>query len=134
MEYHHNVRHPHLTFSSLDVYRMLQVVYPITPVTCRYRSMLYTLRGHRHNPFAWTLANILRPIVKLVSKRVFAEDARIYHAVQKGLMVSPHQGVIGTREERIYVFQEYVNQACQGSSELPMAASAMNGEVNSRMP
>jgi phenylpropionate dioxygenase-like ring-hydroxylating dioxygenase large terminal subunit len=130
MEYWHHVRHPHITFSSLDVNRMLFSVFPISPTTCRYRCMIYTLHGYRRNPIAWALARLLRPIVKALGKRVFAEDARIYEAVQKGLMSSPHRGVIGTREERIHVFQEYVNQACQGANELPMATNAMNGEAH----
>jgi choline monooxygenase len=129
-EYWHHVRHPHLTFASLDVHRMLFGVFPITPTTCRYWCILYTVRGYRRSPIAWALAGILKPIVKTVSKKIIAEDARIYDAVQKGLMTSPHRGVIGTREERIYAFQEYVNQACQGSSELPMAANAMIGQSN----
>jgi hypothetical protein len=48
----------------------------------------------------------------LVARRVFAEDATIYEGVQKGLAASPHPGVIGVREERIYYFQKYVLDAC----------------------
>jgi choline monooxygenase len=109
---------------------MLLCVFPTSPTTCRYWSVLYTLRGNRPNPMAWALATLLRPIVKSVVKRIFAEDARIYNAIQMGLMASPHRGVIGTREERIYVFQEYVNQACQGAAELPMVKASVNGEGN----
>ncbi len=127
-EYWHHVRHPHVTFASLDVHRMLFCVLPITPTTCRYWCILYTLRGHRKNPFSWALSRFLRPIVKTVSKKVFYEDAKIYESVQKGMMASPHRGVIGTREERIYVFQEYVTQACQGVIELPILTRALNGE------
>lgn len=123
MEYWHHVRHPHITFSSLDVNRILFCVFPLSPTTCRYRMVLYTLRGHRRGPLAWSLARFLRPIVKGVSKKVVAEDATIYQEVQKGLMASPHTGVIGTREERIYMFQEYVNKMCEGVRELPLAAN-----------
>jgi choline monooxygenase len=126
-EYRHQLRHPHITYSSLDVYRMVQCVFPVSPTTCRYRSILYTLRGHRRNPLAWALARILRPIVKYVGLRVFAEDGAIYGSVQKGLMASPHPGVIGTREERIYVFQEYIQQACNGARELSVVKSTTNG-------
>jgi choline monooxygenase len=125
MEYWHHVRHPHVAYSSLDVHRMLFCVFPISPTTCRYWNMLYTLRGHYRNPFAWTLAQFLRPIVKSIGKKVFAEDAAIYSDVQKGIMASPHRGVIGTREERIYVFQEYVNRECRGATELPMVETTV---------
>lgn len=126
-EYWHHVRHPHVTLTSLDVHRMIFCVFPLTPTTCRYWCVLYTLRGHRRNPLAWALSRVLRPIVTRVAEKVFYEDARIYDSVQMGLLASPHRGVIGTREERIYGFQEYVNRACLGATELPMAATGLNG-------
>ena len=74
MEYGHHVRHPHITVATLDVSRILMCVYPTSPTTCRYWSLIYTLRGHRRNPLAWALAHFLRPIVISVSGRLFAED------------------------------------------------------------
>lgn len=114
-EYWHHVRHPHVTFSSLDVHRMIFGVFPTSPTTCRYWASLFTLRGHRRGPFGAAVARLLRLIVKRVSQKVFAEDAAIYTAVQKGMEASPHRGVIGTREERIYVFQEHVIAATSNS-------------------
>jgi choline monooxygenase len=122
-EYWHHVRHPHITYSSLDVHRMLMCVFPTSPTTCRYRNIVYALRGRRRNPLAWSLARFLRPIVVAVGRKLFAEDGSIYETVQRGLAASPHRGVIGTREERIYVFQEYITRGCAGPSELPQAAS-----------
>ena len=120
MEYWHHVRHPHITFSSLDVHRMLFCVFPLSPTTCRYWMACFTLRGYRRGPLAWALSRLLRPIVATIGKKVIAEDANIYSEVQKGLMTSPHTGVIGTREERIYVFQDYVTKTCAGVHDLPM--------------
>lgn len=126
MEYWHHVRHPHITLSSLDVYRILLCVYPTSPTSCRYWTVLYTLRGQRRNPLAWGLAQLLRPIVRMISRRLFAEDARIYGEVQRGMAASPHRGVIGNREERVYVFQEHVKLACGATVELPVTS---NGEA-----
>ncbi|HEV3437753.1 MAG TPA: aromatic ring-hydroxylating dioxygenase subunit alpha [Gemmata sp.] len=128
MDYWHHVRHPHITFASLDVNRTLQCVFPTSPTTCRYRSIIYSLRGYRRNPLARVLASLLRLIVKSASKKIFAEDAGIYGEVQKGMTASPHSGVIGTREERIYVFQDYVNRACLGARELPLITTTANDE------
>ena len=122
-EYWHRVRHPHATSSSLDSYRMIQCVFPTGPTTCRYRSLFFAVRGQRRNPFAWAVYRVLRSAAIYVAKRVFAEDGAIYEAVQKGLDASPHRGVIGTREERIYHFQEYVNAACAKPTELPQIES-----------
>lgn len=123
MDYWHHARHPHVTFSSLDVHRMVMCVFPTGPTTCRYRSIMFTLRGRRRNPFTWAVSRFLRPIAVAVGKKVFAEDGSIYGAVQRGLNASPHAGVIGTREERIYVFQKYVLDHTRGATELPLAAA-----------
>jgi phenylpropionate dioxygenase-like ring-hydroxylating dioxygenase large terminal subunit len=123
-EYWHRVLYPHATDSSLDSFRMMQCVFPTGPATCKYRSILFTLRGRRHNPLAWVLYRALRWMVTLVSKRVFAEDASIYEGVQKGLAASPHRGVIGVREERVYYFQKYVLDHTRGPAELPVADDA----------
>jgi phenylpropionate dioxygenase-like ring-hydroxylating dioxygenase large terminal subunit len=120
-EYWHRVLHPHATGSSLDSMRMMQCVFPTGPATCRYRCIFFTLRGHRRNPLAWLLAKAQSRIAVWVGKKVFAEDAAIYEGVQKGMEASPHRGVIGTREERIYAFQEYVLKGCAGATELPQA-------------
>jgi hypothetical protein len=56
--------------------------------------------------------SLLRLTVKHVSRQVIREDVVVYEDVQRGLESSPHLGVLGTREERLYVFQEYVNRNC----------------------
>ncbi|WP_439622592.1 aromatic ring-hydroxylating oxygenase subunit alpha [Gemmata sp.] len=120
--YWHRVRHPHVTGASLDVMRIMQCVFPTGPATCRYRSLFFTLRGARRGPLAWATYRFLRPIATAVAKKVFDEDGRIYGGVQQGLVASPHRGVIGTREERIFHFQEYVTRGCRGPRELTVAA------------
>jgi phenylpropionate dioxygenase-like ring-hydroxylating dioxygenase large terminal subunit len=126
-EYWHRVLHPHATGSSLDSFRMMQCVFPTGPTTCRYRCIFFTLRGYRKNPLAWLLSKSLKLVATLVAKQVFAEDAAIYQGVQKGMEASPHPGVIGTREERIYYFQKYVLDRTQGPTELPVVEAEANG-------
>ncbi len=123
-EYWHRVVHPHTTGASLDVMRILQCVFPTGPTTCRYRTILFTLRGSRRGPVAWSWYKFLRWITVWIARRVFDEDGSIYAGVQKGMEASPHRGVIGTREERIFVFQEYVNRECGGPRELPMVENS----------
>ncbi|HEX4592547.1 MAG TPA: SRPBCC family protein, partial [Gemmataceae bacterium] len=119
-EYWHRVLHPHATGSSMDTFRMMQCVFPTGPATCRYRNIFFTVRGRRRNPVAWVLYRFLRAIGTKVARQVFAEDASIYVGVQRGLEASPHVGVIGTREERIYLFQQFVSDGCRGPRELPV--------------
>ena len=126
-EYWHRVLHPHATGSLLTSFRMMQCVFPTGPRTCRYRCIFFTLRGRRRGPFAWALYRMLRAIATYVGKQVFAEDASIYEGVQRGLDASPHRGVIGTREERIHVFQKYVLDRTRGATELPQVPVGANG-------
>jgi choline monooxygenase len=128
-EYWHRVLHPHATGSSLDVFRMMQCVFPTGPTTCRYRCIFFTLRGTRRGPVAWVFFKFLQWLSTRIGKQVFREDASIYEGVQKGMAASPHPGVIGTREERVYHFQDYVLRECNGKAiELPQtAAEAVNG-------
>ena len=129
-DYWHRVLHPHATGSSLDSFRMMQCVFPTGPTTCRYRAIFFTLRGFRKNPLAWTLYRSLRALATLVAKQVFAEDGAIYTGVQRGMAASPHAGVIGTREERIYYFQKYVLENTRGPRELPLLEVESPAEVN----
>jgi phenylpropionate dioxygenase-like ring-hydroxylating dioxygenase large terminal subunit len=121
-EYWHHVRHPHITFSGLDVHKLMMCVFPTGPRTCRYRSILYTVRGTRRGPLAWALGRFLRPIVVTVAKKVFNEDGGLFPEIQRGLEASPHRGVIGTREERIFTFQQFVTDALRGPRELPLVS------------
>jgi len=118
-EYWHRVLHPHATGSSLDVFRMMQCVFPTGPRTCRYRCILFTLRGSRRGPLAWVCYKFVKGVSTMIARRVFDEDASIYRGVQRGLEASPHSGVIGTREERIHAFQECVNRECDISNVSP---------------
>jgi hypothetical protein len=127
MAYWHYNRHPHVTVSTLDVHRLVMCAFPLSATTCRYRSTLFTLRGETLGPFRWALGRFLRPIVIGVAKKVFGEDGRLYPQIQRGLASSPHAGVIGTREERIYYFQKFVLENSRGPRELPIAAEASVG-------
>jgi choline monooxygenase len=132
-EYWHRVLHPHATAGWLDSCRMMQCVFPTGPRTCRYRCIFFTLRGRRRGPFTWVLYRLLRVIAVYVSRQVFDEDAAIYAGVQRGLEASPFPGVIGNREERIHVFQQYVLDNCRGPAELPLAPPGNGPAAGSRI-
>lgn len=110
--YTHHHTYPHITLVGLDVLRLVQQIEPISPRTCRHRVWLFTLRGPRRNPFAWMIGGVVGWLAKLITRQILHEDAGIFAAVQRGLEASAHPGVIGTREERVYAFQEYVARAC----------------------
>ena len=109
-EQHHV--HPHMTFASLDVFRLVQVVYPTSPTTCRQKVWLFTARGHRPGWMRKILGRLIAPVVTVVTRQIVFEDRAIYPDIQRGLEASRSRGVIGTREERVYVFQKYVLDRC----------------------
>jgi phenylpropionate dioxygenase-like ring-hydroxylating dioxygenase large terminal subunit len=112
--------HPHLTFASLDVFRLAQVFLPTSAKTCRHCVWLYAPRATGLNPFRRLLAVILSGLVQYVSRQVVLEDAAIYAEVQRGLQASVYPGVLGTREERVFVFQQWVLKRCgNGTGDHP---------------
>jgi phenylpropionate dioxygenase-like ring-hydroxylating dioxygenase large terminal subunit len=117
--YTHHHAHPHLTISSLDVMRLLQMILPTSPTSCVHRVWLYVPRGRGWNPWKRGLARTLGWAVKLAARQIILEDAPIFARVQRGLEASVHPGVLGTREERVFVFQEYVRDALTGRSVVP---------------
>jgi phenylpropionate dioxygenase-like ring-hydroxylating dioxygenase large terminal subunit len=113
--YEHLHVHPHMTVASNLFHRQVMIVHATSPATCRVRHYAFALRGDRGGLLAPILARGVRLGLLRTTKRLFEEDSTIYEEVQRGLVASPHPGVIGTREERIYAFHEYLLARCGGS-------------------
>jgi phenylpropionate dioxygenase-like ring-hydroxylating dioxygenase large terminal subunit len=108
---HHHV-HPHLIYTGTDVHRLAQLIVPTSATTTRHVIWLYALRGVSRTPLAWALRPFLTWMVNYVARGVVFEDAPIFERIQKGVNASGHRGVLGTREERLYTFQDYVLRHC----------------------
>jgi choline monooxygenase len=121
--YHHLNLHPHVTLTRVDLYRQIMFLEPSGPESCRFHNLIFTLRGKPFRPLRWLLAQMTRAAVLHVAKKVFREDGSIYSAVQRGTMSSPFPGVIGTREERIHYFQQFVSERCGLSTPADPARS-----------
>jgi phenylpropionate dioxygenase-like ring-hydroxylating dioxygenase large terminal subunit len=106
--YLHYMLHPNLTFISTDVLRLLQVFLPTSATTSHHLVLLYTLRGTRRGPGKYLIGRLLARLAAWVTRMIVSEDVPIFADVQRGLCHSTHPGVIGTLEERIHVFQDYV--------------------------
>jgi len=86
--------------------------------------MFFALRGITRGPLAWAIHKVFEAFGARFAHKVFLEDGSIYGGVQRGLEASPHRGVIGTREERIYHFQKFVLDKTRGQArELPQAGA-----------
>jgi phenylpropionate dioxygenase-like ring-hydroxylating dioxygenase large terminal subunit len=125
--YLHHHRHPNIIFTSLDVQRMIQLVVPVSPTTTRHTVWLYTIRGHKRGLGARFLGWFMSKVIGKIARQILQEDAPIFGDVQKGLEASVHRGVIGTREERVYVFQKYI--AANSNADRSTADNLLRGET-----
>jgi phenylpropionate dioxygenase-like ring-hydroxylating dioxygenase large terminal subunit len=117
--YFHHHTHPNLIFTSLDVHRMAQLIVPTSPTSSHHIVWLHTIRGTRNGVAARLLSWMMARLVTKIARQIVLEDAPIFADVQRGLSASVHRGVIGTREERVYVFQKYVADTCAARAPSP---------------
>src|SRR6185295_15112093 len=99
-------------FSSMGMYRLMIAIVPTSPTTCRQLSWLYTLRGPKPGRVPEVMSRIMQRFVAKEALQILLEDMSVFADVQRGMRASIRQGVIGTREERVYVFQKFVSDAC----------------------
>lgn len=107
-DYTHYHVFPNLTFALMDLMSLAQIVVPTSPTTSRTMVWLFAPFGPRRGILPWLHAKGNALASKAVARRILAEDAPIFPAVQQGIESSPVRGVIGRREERVWAFQDYV--------------------------
>ncbi len=101
-----------MTFTSMDVFRLVMTFVPTSPTACRHKAWLFTARGHQPGWLQRALGRLMALVVTAITRKVVLEDRAVYADVQRGLEASGFRGAIGTREERVYVFQKYVQDRC----------------------
>jgi hypothetical protein len=104
----HHLIHPNTVFVTMDIFRMCEAFVPTSVGTTKQRVWLYSLQGPRRGPWARWVAWNLKWLVTYIVSSILKEDVPIFSQVQRGMQSSRHRGVIGTLEERIYVFQDWV--------------------------
>lgn len=109
--YTHTHHHPNLIFVRMDVMRMAQLMMPLSATTTRHLVWVYSLRRPKGRPMGRLIHPLVRWLTVKIAKQVVAEDSTIFGEVQRGMERSPFRGVIGTREERLYLFQQWVLSA-----------------------
>jgi phenylpropionate dioxygenase-like ring-hydroxylating dioxygenase large terminal subunit len=110
--YVHRLTYPHFVVTVSDLMVHAQLYFPTSPTTSRTILRAYSYWGQRRSPLAWWMARATAYQVRTGNLKVQLEDAAIFADAQRGIEASVHQGCIGTREERVYAFQEFVRQRC----------------------
>ena len=134
-EYWHRVLHPHATGSSLDSFRMMQCVFPTGPTTCRYRMhLLHAPRQPAEPAGVGSLPVAAVGSPRWSRRRCSRRTGRSTRESSGDWRRARTAGVIGTREERVYEFQKFVQRLCSRSTELPqLLAASLPGDSGARV-
>ena len=108
LKYLHRHIHPNTILVSTDTINYALMYMPTSPTTVKIRVRMFAIRGTRRGPLARFVSWLAWRVAKSKTLQVHTEDRNVYASQQKGLERSKHPGVIGSREERIYVFQKYI--------------------------
>lgn len=108
---HHHV-FPNLVFTTSDLFNYCQVYLPTGPTTSRTLAWMFSLDGTKRNPFARVIAGMVARHGVKANAAIQREDSSVFAAQQKGIAATPFRGCIGTREERIWCFHDYLRRAC----------------------
>jgi hypothetical protein len=107
---HHHV-FPNVVFTFSDLFTYCQVYLPTGPTTSRTLAWMFSLDGTKRNPFARVIAKLTARHGVKSNTAIQKEDASVFSAQQKGITATPFRGCIGTREERIWCFHDYLKRA-----------------------
>lgn len=120
-QYQQHHAFPHLLFSFTDALSLIQTVIPTGPTTSRtvIRQFGRTASGLWKRP----LTKAWGKLAAVITRRILEEDLALFPDIQRGLEASPHQGMLGRCEERIYCFQEYLLRAVDKHAETAAAVA-----------
>jgi nitrite reductase/ring-hydroxylating ferredoxin subunit len=106
---------PSLLLGHTSVVSFLQVTTPTSPTTSRSLVRFFLDLGQPDRSLS---ERLLAPLVDRLTRELFEglmrEDAPVFPDLQRGLAASPHPGVLGSREERIHAFHQFILRACSG--------------------
>ena len=108
LKYLHRHIHPNTILVSTDTINYALMYLPTSATTVRIRVRMFAIRGTRRGPLASGVSWLAWRFAMSKTLQVHNEDRGVYAAQQMGLECSHHPGVIGSREERVYVFQKYI--------------------------
>ena len=106
--YIHHHQFPNLIIGHTAIFHFVQTAVPLTSTTSLTRMWLLLEFGSAPSGLERALSRLTSGLARRFIERVMQEDAAVYSAVQRGLASSRSSGVLGTREERIYHFHNYL--------------------------
>ena len=103
----HRHIHPHTILVTSSLVSYIVNYLPVSPRQTRVRLRMYSYRGTKSSLWARYIAWVFALFSRRTMRKIMLEDLGIFADQQRGLETSRHKGVLGIREERIYVFQRW---------------------------
>jgi phenylpropionate dioxygenase-like ring-hydroxylating dioxygenase large terminal subunit len=107
-DYIHHHQFPNLIIGHTAIFHFVQTALPLTSTSSLTRMWLLLELGRAPSQLEQVLSGLTSNLARRFIERVMQEDAAVYAAVQRGLASSRNAGVLGTREERIHQFHNYL--------------------------
>lgn len=120
LDYWNMLIYPNIVLGKMGLFGWIDESMPVGPGKMQVHGRGFTRRGK-----SGVRASIMRRLVSRWSRKFFsklvAEDVAVLNCVQQGLEApsQPLGGLISTREERVFHFQEYIKRKTQDEDEAP---------------
>ena len=114
-----------------DLTAAIQYTVPVSPTSHRSIWRLFSHSGKTGGPAWRAFSGFFNDWIIKFSRRITAEDISILPSIQRGMSapIHPHGGLISVREERVFHFQRFVQQACESA-----AATCVHAVGNEAVP
>lgn len=125
----HVIRYPNLMFGRAGLVSWVEQTFPLSATRSRRYARAFYHGGRPGSITGRLVTWLTRQVQSRLFGRVNAEDDYIVTQIQRGLgaPLHPSGGLISAREERVFHFQRFVQQACGAGS--PAAAASQKGRV-----
>jgi choline monooxygenase len=129
-EFKHYHYYPHVMFGKMRLFTWIESTLPLAPGRTRVVGKFFCYAGRSRGLRSRLLARVLAGWQRKFFTKLAAEDCGVLTEVYQGLSAArqPSTGLISVREERIFHFQKYVQQATQ------RAAANVNGAPDGSGP
>jgi phenylpropionate dioxygenase-like ring-hydroxylating dioxygenase large terminal subunit len=111
-EYVHHLIYPNLLLTFTDLFLHDQTFIPTSPTTSRSVLWMFARRNVKFGPLPRLAAAMVARAGARLNARIMREDLSVFAGQQRGKALGGEPGMLGTREERIYAFQEFVRRRC----------------------
>jgi len=116
-------RFPNLLIGKMAFFQWVFTVYPLAPTRSRLITHTFCQTGPSGHVHQRILVRLIARWGRRFFRRVMDEDLTIMSALQKGLGSPEHAsgGLISIREERLFHFQRYIQEATETGPDFPDA-------------